>query len=701
MDKKHGEWPKPDDFESPEPHKAPEKSLVEKLLDGILSTGNSAVSLLAGLLAGVLVLYSGYVIYDSVHTQYSAYSSAWDLLQYKPTFIEDERTALAATPLEEINEDYRAWLTVYDTNIDYPVVQGENDDLYYAWHDIYKQSSLTGSIYLAWQNSPDFSDSYNLIYGHHMDNGAMFGQLDKYVTVTEEGDVYGNNAFYSAHRTGVVVSKSGVYDLMVFGVVRTDAYESQIYTVGNRKDEVVSFLSSGGEGGVGIGTHVLIYDEEVAKSAEKVVALSTCASADTSGRLVVFARLTKRALITIEATGYEGIYDGEPHTLSDVRASVPDAVIKYSIDDGATWLDEMPTITDVGEKTVVVRAESEANGTAVTAVKLIVHPKPVTVTVGNYSKTAGSPDPTYTVTIDGLLGSDPIAAPLTPGQDTTVGDYTVRVTGNAADGFSVTAYDKDGNSVTTFEVRRVAGEGVGSYDIRVFGDKDQGNYVVAYNPGVLTINAAPAPVVTGGPTQTDPPTGNITLTIRKVWIDDDASARPGTVRMVLTGSGVNEVVTLSETNGWSASVNVPAGGSYAWSEPNVSGYRQSSVTSADGVTTVTNTRIPTTPTAPENHTLTVRYRFLNGDQAAPTYTGTYAEGSAYNVTSPTINGYTATPLRVTGVMPGRDVEYTVIYIPGTFGPATRGTPEDLTVIDNYGTPLGVNGAYIDTGDCFE
>lgn len=54
--------------------------------------------------------------------------------------------------LSEINPDYRAWLTIYDTNIDYPVMQGE-DDLFYASRDIYKEVSLTGSIYLAAANT--------------------------------------------------------------------------------------------------------------------------------------------------------------------------------------------------------------------------------------------------------------------------------------------------------------------------------------------------------------------------------------------------------------------------------------------------------------------------------------------------------------------------------------------------------------------
>ena len=279
----------PDDFESPVPHEAPDKSTVDAVLDRLVATGNSVVSLVAGLLAAVLVLYSGYVIYDSFNTQRQAFSSAWDLLKFKPEFIEDYETPLTGSALYEINHDYRAWLTVYDTTIDYPVMQGQND-LYYAAHDIYKQSSLTGAIYLAAGNSPDLSDSYNLIYGHHMDNGAMFGRLDD----------YRDGAYWNAHRTGILVTMGGVFDIEFFAVAETDAYEGRIYSVGDKRDQVISFLESGGDSGAPVGnrvpTRVLHYDAAVAASATKVVALSTCASATTSGRLVVFGKMTPRKM---------------------------------------------------------------------------------------------------------------------------------------------------------------------------------------------------------------------------------------------------------------------------------------------------------------------------------------------------------------------------------------------------------------------
>lgn len=256
-----------------------------KQRDGILTAlriGNGLVSACAALLAFVLIAYSGYGLFDSMAVGIRAFSSGSDLLKYKP----DVMNALAEAPsMETVNKDYRAWITVEDTPIDYPVVQGK-DDLYYASHDVYGKVSLTGAIYQAAAGMPDFSDSYNLLYGHHMDNGAMFGSLDKY----REQD------WLESHQTAILATKNGkVYDVSFFAAVVTDAYEKQIYTMGDRARQVIDFLTGDRSHDAGIGTNVLAWDEEAAKDADKILALSTCADTNTNGRLVVFGRMAERA----------------------------------------------------------------------------------------------------------------------------------------------------------------------------------------------------------------------------------------------------------------------------------------------------------------------------------------------------------------------------------------------------------------------
>ena len=88
-------------------------------------------------------------------------------------------TPEGAEQLASINEDYRAWLTIDGTSIDYPVVQGK-DNQHYAAHDFYGNDSTTGIVFLAAENRGNLFDSYNVLYGQYTDSGAMFGLLDRF-----------------------------------------------------------------------------------------------------------------------------------------------------------------------------------------------------------------------------------------------------------------------------------------------------------------------------------------------------------------------------------------------------------------------------------------------------------------------------------------------------------------------------------------
>ena len=247
------------------------KKQSKGLAGKISAAGNGLISVVSGFMAAVLMIYGGYVLYDSFYTQNRAFSGK-GMLQYKPEIIEDADIPLSGNGfISSINEDYRAWVTLDDTNIDYPVVQGEND-LYYASHDINKDFSLTGSIYLAAASSSDFSDNYNILYGHHMDNGAMFGGLDNYK----------DEDYFNTYSIGTLVCGDTLYDLTVFAVVNTDAYEPIIYSTGNRDlADIAEYVRD---------NNIHLNDQEM-DEADKILAFSTCASAETNGRLVVLASM--------------------------------------------------------------------------------------------------------------------------------------------------------------------------------------------------------------------------------------------------------------------------------------------------------------------------------------------------------------------------------------------------------------------------
>lgn len=93
---------------------------------------------------------------------------------------------------------------------------------------------------------------------------------------------------------------------------------------------------------------------------------------------------------------------------------------------------------------------------------------------------------------------------------------------------------------------------------------------------------------------------------------------------------------------------------------------------------------------PQPHTLTIYYIYWDGRKAAETHYSIHWPGENYDVVSPVIPGYRATLLRVAGVMPNRDLEFTVVYWP----------PED-TLIEDYETALGLGIIYMHVGVCYE
>lgn len=82
--------------------------------------------------------------------------------------------------LSAINADVVSWIYMPGVDISYPVVRGKDND-YYLQHTFEKNVSLSGAIFMDYQDSPDLVGFNTFIYGHNMRNGTMFGSLKKYL----------------------------------------------------------------------------------------------------------------------------------------------------------------------------------------------------------------------------------------------------------------------------------------------------------------------------------------------------------------------------------------------------------------------------------------------------------------------------------------------------------------------------------------
>ena len=140
-----------------------------------------------------------------------------------PERVEPEGVEPSAAPLPEadfealraINPDTVAWIRIEGTSLSLPVVQAEDNE-YYLDHIFDGSRSSVGCPYLDCGNSPDFSDSCSIIYGHNRRNGAMFAPLLGYA----------EQSWFDEHPSVTLILPDGGYTVRIFSVLYADPDEA-------------------------------------------------------------------------------------------------------------------------------------------------------------------------------------------------------------------------------------------------------------------------------------------------------------------------------------------------------------------------------------------------------------------------------------------------------------------------------------------
>ena len=80
--------------------------------------------------------------------------------------------------LEKKNSDTVAWINVNNTNINYPIVQTNNND-YYLNRSYDKTWNDAGWVFMDYRNNNNLNDKNTIIYAHSRLDKTMFGSLSK------------------------------------------------------------------------------------------------------------------------------------------------------------------------------------------------------------------------------------------------------------------------------------------------------------------------------------------------------------------------------------------------------------------------------------------------------------------------------------------------------------------------------------------
>ena len=190
--------------------------------------------------------------------------------------------ALLATDLpalQAVNEDVVGWIRIPDTVISYPLMQGEDNDLYLEHTWDLKVNSV-GAIFMDCRNSRDLSDFNTIIYGHNMRNDSMFGELHKFK----------DPEFLAAHPYVYLADEAGCRRYEVFAAYEVSVSSAESYQVGFADDtarqaflDACLALSSG--------------DTDLVPTPEdQILTLSTCTGWGHASRWVIQAVLDETFL---------------------------------------------------------------------------------------------------------------------------------------------------------------------------------------------------------------------------------------------------------------------------------------------------------------------------------------------------------------------------------------------------------------------
>lgn len=242
-----------------------------------LKACNTVINIVLVLSLLISGAYAVYALWDNNQVLTAAENVQSDMIKLKPQVeltSEEPDNSEAFADLLKLNPDVCGWVTMDGTKIDQPILIGENN-LVYINKDVYGDFSLAGSIYLDSRHDRNFTDSYNLLYGHHMAESRMFGDLD----------LYKDEAFFRENRTGMLILPHKTYNLEVISCMLVGASDAFIFEPTSTRDDIQALLDY-------VQTNSLFVNQDILAGARQteglqILALSTCASEFTDARTIV------------------------------------------------------------------------------------------------------------------------------------------------------------------------------------------------------------------------------------------------------------------------------------------------------------------------------------------------------------------------------------------------------------------------------
>lgn len=248
---------------------------------------NGALNVITVCLVGI-ILVSGYKIGKTLW-DYQVAKSAYTNISEKTAKVDPKQFTGVVDwkALKKVNPDVQGWLYQKGTVINYPVVQGTDNDTYlHTRFD--KQWSGGGTLFVDYRMEKGFKGFNSIIYGHHMKDGSMFRSIRGYTK--EEG-------YYDKHKTLELATPHGNYHLVVFSAFITKATDENTYKMTYDEAEKQAYIDRAWEQS----ELPITRDSVDVTKDDRLVTLSTCAYDYEEARYIVMCKMVPWTKAEVQA----------------------------------------------------------------------------------------------------------------------------------------------------------------------------------------------------------------------------------------------------------------------------------------------------------------------------------------------------------------------------------------------------------------
>ena len=228
----------------------------------------------------IIAGFSGWNLYKELH-EYQESKETYEKLTPSVVIENPDTNEVDTAPLFDweklkgINGDFVGWIRLDDSTVDYPFVQG-TDNEYYLRHLFDGTYNNSGCVFMDVNNNRDFSDKNTILYAHNMKNGTMFASIEKYKDAS----------YYDGHKVIHIYTEATTYDVYPVAGIVTDGQDDYVRTSFNDDNDFMSYVNR-------FVSSSTFTSEQSIETTDRMIMLSTCNYDRSDGRYVLIGKLVQ------------------------------------------------------------------------------------------------------------------------------------------------------------------------------------------------------------------------------------------------------------------------------------------------------------------------------------------------------------------------------------------------------------------------